>query len=226
MAERNFNDPEQRDEYRQQLEDERSVPPGRLRAHNQGPRRPSRGTGAMWWWLLFLAVIIACIWLIPWGTRSNTGPNPNARQAVGMPMPNNANDTNNKASSKPAPPTTTVSDVTANPKSFEGTTVLLRKATVQRRLGNSVLVVGPDNSTATAQPSVIVLLPPGLSNSGLHHGSRVQITGTVAAAPANNDNLGLSNTDAEHVRQQGYYLRASAIAPTSRGENSGTGGGR
>lgn len=226
MAERNFNDPEQRDEYRRQLEDERNVPRGRLRAHSQGPRRPSRGAGAMWWWLLFLAVIISCIWLIPWGTRSNTGPNPNARQAVGTPMPNNTNSTNNNASSKRAPLTTTVSDVTANPKSFEGTTVLLRKATVQQRMGKSAVVVGPGNGAAIAQSSVTVLLPTNQSTADLQQGSKVQITGTVAAAPANNDNLGLSNTEAEHVRQQGYYLRASAIAPTSRGENSGTGGGR
>lgn len=231
MAERNFNDPEQRDEYRRQLEDERNLPPGTLRTSNPGAIRPRRGAGAMWWWLLFLAVVIACIWLIPWGTRSNTGTRANARQAAGTPMPNNANGTNHDAyEHNPAhtttPQPTTVGDLTANPKSFEGTSVVVRKATVQQRLGNSAVVVGPENGTPNAQQSVTVLLPENQSNADLHHGAKVQITGTLSAAPAQNDNLGLSNTEAQHVRQQGYYLRASAIAPSSEVENSGGGGGR
>ncbi|HEV2470712.1 MAG TPA: hypothetical protein VGS78_16085 [Candidatus Sulfotelmatobacter sp.] len=184
----------------------------------------------MWWWLLFLAVVIACIWLIPWGTRNNTGTNPGVQPAAGTPTPNNASGTNHdlyqQNPSHTAPKPTTVGDLAANPESFEGTTVVLRKATVQQRLGNAAVVVGPGNGTPTTQPSVTVLLPANQSTADLHHGAKVQITGTLSAAPAQNDNLGLSNTEAQHVRQQGYYLRASAIAPTSEAANSGGGGGQ
>lgn len=211
MAERNFNDPEQRDEYRRQLEDERNLRPGSLRTSGPVPTRPRRGAGPMWWWLLFLAVIIACIWLIPWGTRSNTGTNHDAYEHA----PANTS----------TPQATTIGDLTANPKSFEGTNVVLRKATVEHRLGNTAVVVGSGNGTPNTQQSVTVLLPQNRSTADLQHGAKVQITGTLTAAPANNDNLGLSNTDAQHVRQQGYYLRASAIAPSSEAQNSGGGGG-
>ncbi|MFZ0734849.1 MAG: hypothetical protein WAM79_21215 [Candidatus Sulfotelmatobacter sp.] len=232
MADRSFNDPEKRDEYRRQLENERNLPP--RQGLQPGPPispRPRRGSGAMWWWLLFLAVIIACIWLIPWGGRRNTGTNPGVRQAAGTPMPNNANGTNNAGyNTNPAhsatPQPTTVGDLTSNPKSFEGTKVLLRKATVEQRLGNAAVIVGPGNGTASGAKSVTVLLPANQASADLRHGAKVQITGTLTAAPANNDNLGLSNTEAQHVRQQGFYLRASAIAPTSTAENSGGGGGR
>jgi len=231
MAERNFNDPEKRDEYRKQLENERNLPPGNLQPGGPRPTRPRRGAGAMWWWLLFLAVVIACIWLIPWGGRHNTGTNAGVRQAAGTPMSNNANGTNtNGYNTNPAhsatPQTTTVGDLTSNPKSFEGTKVLLRKATVERTLGNNALVVGPGNGSAKIQQMVTVLLPGNQSNADLHQGSKVQITGTVAGAPASNDNLGLTNTQAQDVRQQGFYLRASAVAPTTAAQNSGGGGGR
>jgi len=231
MADRNFNDPEKRDEYRKQLEDERNLPPGSLQPGGPRPTRPRRGAGAMWWWLLFLAVVIACIWLIPWGGRRNTGTNAGARQAAGTPMPHNANNGNHDAyGHNPAytttPQPTTVGDLTANPKSFEGTNVVVRKATVEERLGNSAVVVGSGNGTPNAQRSVTVLLPANQSTAKLQHGAKVRITGTLTAAPANNDNLGLSNTDAQHVRRQGYYLRASAIAPTSEAENNGGGGGQ
>lgn len=225
MAERNFNDPEQRDKYRRQLEDERNLPQGSLQPGGMRPTRPRRGAGAMWWWLLFLAVIIACIWLIPWGTGSNTGAIAGVRQASGTPLPSHENGTNNAAQGA-TPQATTVGDLTANPKSFEGTKIVVRKATVEQRLGNSAVVVGPENGAANAQSSVTVLLPANQSNAALQHGAKVQITGTLAAAPANNDNLGLSNTDAQHVRQQGYYLRAAAIGPTSVAGNNGGGGGK
>jgi hypothetical protein len=230
MAERNFNDPQQRDEYRRQLEDEKNLPPGSLRTSGPGPTRPRRGSGAMWWWLLFLAVVIACIWLIPWGTRNDTRTNPGVHRAAGTPTPNNPTGTNDvyqhNLSHTTAPQPTTVGDLAANPQSFEGTTVVLRRATVQQRLGKAAVIVGPGNGTPTAQPSVTVLLPANQSTAELRHGAKVQITGTLSAAPAQNDNLGLSNTEAQHVRQQGYYLRASAIAPTSEAANSGGGGGQ
>ncbi|HTZ82925.1 MAG TPA: hypothetical protein VMB66_07030 [Candidatus Acidoferrales bacterium] len=230
MAERNFNDPEKRDEYRRQLEDERNLPPRSLQSGPPISPRPRRGAGAMWWWLLFLAVVIACIWLIPWGTRHNTGTNAAVKPAASTPLPENANSKNtngyatNPATEGAAPQPTTVGDLTANPKSFEGTNVVVRKATVEQRLGKSAVLIGPGTGAPDAQQSVTVLLPANQSNADLRHGSKVQITGTLTAAPASSDNLGLTDTEAQHMRQQGFYLRASAIAPTS--EVGGGGGGR
>ena len=223
MAERNFNDPKQREEYAHQLENARN-----LQAGERG-RRPGRG-GAGWWWLIFIIVIIICIWIFASGSGNrrtarngvaNTGASTNSGTTMNGNRGANANTGTTAQNGQPA--NASIPQLISNPKEFEGRPVVVPQATVQKRMNQNAILVGPAGTQNQSQgsESVTVSLPTNTNANAIKQGSQVEITGTVKQAGQGQANLGLSSSQSQKVEQQGFYLQASAVTPLGeKGQNA------
>lgn len=201
MAESNFNDPEQRERYRRELENLRNMPADQVPTKPDCRTRKSAGA-AGWWWFGLVILILVCIWLVAWGGGRTT----NTRAAV-----------NERQSNPPnagSPEVASVPQLISHPQRFAGRRVVVPRAVVEKRLSGQAVLVGATTNEGPSSGKDVTVVLPGNSPSGtLPEGTAVKISGTLTPVNGGRGNLGLNAVQSQDMQQQGFYLQAEVITP-------------
>lgn len=216
MANREWNNPNERAEYERQ----------RLAAEDElRPRSTAAWFG--WWWVWLLVIIFAFFWFAGWGWwgyggwwgwGNGRGAQTQAYGAYNNGAGGNGGYAGNAAGNTGATRSgevASVAEVLSRPQQFEGHRVLV-PSIVQQRINNHAILVGADKTQELA-----VAVP---ANTDIHQGEQVEISATVTKPPQEQQlqqNLGLNTNQARQIENSGVYLEAYAVNSANGGQNGG-----